>query len=37
VYNRDGGVTVVVLTQRQQALEKERAGLEADLLELYDA
>jgi hypothetical protein len=37
LYNSDGGGTVVVLTQRQQALEKERAGLEADLLELYDA
>ena len=37
LYNSDGGGTVVVLTQRQQALAKEREGLEGDLLALYDA
>src|SRR6478735_4631627 len=37
LYNSDGGGTVVVLTQRQQALVKEKDGLEADLLSLYDA
>jgi ATP-binding cassette subfamily F protein 3 len=37
LYNSDGGGTVVVLGQRQQALAKERDGLEADLLALYDA
>ena len=37
LYNSDGGGTVVVLTQRQQALAKEKDGLEADLLALYDA
>jgi ATP-binding cassette subfamily F protein 3 len=37
LYNSDGGGTVVVLTQRQQALGKEKDGLEADLLALYDA
>jgi len=37
LYNSDGGGTVVVLTQRQQALNKEKEGLESDLLSLYDA
>jgi ATP-binding cassette subfamily F protein 3 len=37
LYNSDGGGTLVVLTQRQQALAKEREGLESDLLSLYDA
>jgi ATP-binding cassette subfamily F protein 3 len=37
LYNSDGGGTVVVLTQRQQALAKERESLEGDLLALYDA
>jgi ATP-binding cassette subfamily F protein 3 len=37
LYNSDGGGTVVVLTQRQTALAREREGLEADLLALYDA
>jgi ATP-binding cassette subfamily F protein 3 len=37
LYNSDGGGTVVVLGQRQQALSRERESLEADLLALYDA
>src|SRR5207342_2455224 len=37
LYNSDGGGTVVVLGQRQQALQKERDGLEAEWLTLYEA
>ena len=37
LYNSDGGGTVVVLTQRQQARNKEREALESDLLALYEA
>jgi ATP-binding cassette subfamily F protein 3 len=37
LYNSDGGGTLVVLGQRQQALNKEREALESDLLALYEA
>ena len=37
LYNSDGGGTVVVLGQRQQALQKERDALEAEWLSLYEA
>jgi len=36
LYNSDGGGTLVVLGQRQQALQKEREGLEAEWLALYE-
>src|SRR5207342_3455842 len=36
LYNSDGGGTVVVLGQRQQALQKERDVLEAEWLALYE-
>jgi ATP-binding cassette subfamily F protein 3 len=37
LYNSDGGGTVLVLSQRQQALQKERDGLEAEWLALYES
>jgi ATP-binding cassette subfamily F protein 3 len=36
LYNSDGGGTVVVLSQRQGELQRERETLEAEWLELYE-
>ena len=36
LYNSDGGGTVVVLGQRQNALQKEREALETEWLALYE-
>jgi ATP-binding cassette subfamily F protein 3 len=36
LYNSDGGGTVLVLTQRQKALQAEREGMEAEWLALYE-
>ena len=37
LYNSDGGGTVVVLSQRQGELQREREALEAEWLGLYEA
>ena len=37
LYNSDGGATVVMLSQKQNELQRERELLEAEWLQLYEA